>query len=287
MERPAKGAIEVEAQLAAPGASVQLVRYHFTEPPDATLRADGRFRLELCLTGRHRGSRASFRDHWSPRRFERIGDLFIAPPNMELVTRSDEDSSLASVVCELAHETVLELFDRRPALNDDLLMASLDIRHARLRGLLLQLAQEAKHPGFASELMGGLLVQQLAIELVRHGATVIERGPQGGLASWQLRLIDERLAEVREAPGLSALADLCRLSVRQLARGFRTSRGCSLGAHVAGRQMEHAKALLAVGESVGAVAATLGFASSSTFCFAFRRETGMTPGEYHRRLLRH
>ena len=74
MER--RGAMEVEAELKAPGARIQLVRYHFNEPPDSKPRADGQFRAELCLTSRHRSARACFCDHWSTHRFERIGALF-------------------------------------------------------------------------------------------------------------------------------------------------------------------------------------------------------------------
>jgi AraC family transcriptional regulator len=287
MERPAKGAIEVQGALGTPSGLVQLVRYRFSEPPDSVLRPNGAFRIELCLGSRHRGTRASFRDYWSPRRFERIGELFVAPPDTELATRSDEAGPLQAIVCELSHEVVLELFDRRPSMTDALLMASLDVRDARLHGLLLRLGEEARHPGFASALMADLLTRQLALEMVRHGAAIIERGHQGGLASWQLRLIEERLAEPRAAPDLAELAQSCRLSIRQLSRGFRSSRGGSLGAYVAARQIEHAKRLLAAGQSVGAIARTLGFASSSNFCFAFRRQTGTTPGRFRQGLLRH
>lgn len=130
------------------------------------------------------------------------------------------------------------------------------------------------------------IAAQMTVELFRHGSAITERQLHGGLASWQLRLIDERLKEVREAPTLPALAALCRISVRQLTRGFRASRGCSIGANVAGSQIEHAKSLLATDESVTSIADTLGFSSSSNFCFAFRRATGITPGQFRKTLLR-
>lgn len=287
MEQPPKGSMQVEAALRSRSADVQLVRYHFTEPPDSVLRTDGSFRLELCLTSRHRSARGRFRDQWTSQRFERIGDLFITPPNLELMARSDEASSLASIVCELSAAPLLELFEHRPELTDQHLRSSLDVRDAKVRGLLLRLAEEARQPGFASEMLVELLAQQMAIELFRLGGAVREHVAQGGLAPWQLRLIDERLKEVRDAPTLPVLADLCRISVRQLTRGFRASRGSSLGAYVADSQMEHAKRLLGRDESVTAIAAALGFSSSSNFCFAFRRATGMTPGQFRQTLLRH
>jgi AraC family transcriptional regulator len=279
--------MEIEAELRAQNARVQLVRYHFPEPPESVLRPQGTFRVELCLSGRHRSSRGRFRDRWGTQRFERIGDVFLAPPDMELIARSDEASSLTSVLCELAAGPVLRLFDSTPELTDQHLSASLDIRDAKVRHLLLRLAEEAKHPGFASEMMVELLAGQMAIELLRLGAAIGESQAHGGLAPWQLRLIEERLREVREAPSLAVLSELCRISVRQLTRGFRASRGCAIGAYVADSEMEHAKRLLAADESVSAIAGVLGFASSSNFCFAFRRATGLSPGDFRRRLLGH
>jgi len=278
--------MEIEAQRCVPAATTQLVHYHFASPPDSKLRTGDHFRVELCLTSRHRSARACFRDHWGPHRFERIGDLFIIPPTAELLARSDEDRSLTSIICQLNAGVVLELFERLPELTDQHLMASLDIRHARIRGLLLRLAEETRQPGFASEMLVDLLARQVAIELVRHGSAIPEHKVHGGLAAWQLRLIDERLEEVREAPTLAVLAALCRISVRQLTRGFRESRRCSIGEYVANSQMGHAKRLLAADESVTSIAYALGFSSNSNFCFAFRRATGLTPGQFRRKLLR-
>jgi AraC-like DNA-binding protein len=74
--------------------------------------------------------------------------------------------------------------------------------------------------------------------------------------------------------------ELCKLSVRQLTRGFRVSRGCSIGDYVANNRIERAKRLLASAQSIKTIAYSLGFNSSSGFCFAFRRATGMTAGEF-------
>ena len=101
-----------------------------------------------------------------------------------------------------------------------------------------------------------------------------------------MRLIDECLREMRAAPTLTELASLCQLSVRHLTRGFRTSRGCSIGDYLASNRINHAKALLASGQSVKEVAYTLGFSSPSSFCFAFRSATGVPPREFLRRSAR-
>ncbi len=285
---PAKGAIEVEAELRSPAASCSLVHYQFTEPPDSRVPAGDTFRLELCLTSRHRSARACYSDHWSSQRFEHVGDLFVIPPGAVVRARSDEAAPMTSIICQLQPQLLLSLFDTNPEsmLTDQHLVTSLDFQDATVRGVLLRLAEETRHPGFASEMLVEMLTGQMAIELVRCGNRIAERAVKGGLASWQLRLIDERLREVGSAATLVELAALCRLSVRQLTRSFSASRGCSIGAYVASSQMEHAKRLLATDDSVTAVAGVLGFSSSSNFCFAFRRAMGLTPRQFRQRLLR-
>jgi len=278
--------METEAEISVTGVRTRLVHYRFRGPLEHSLRIDGRFRIEFGLTSRHRSARACFRDLWTPNRFEPIGDLFLVPPGFDVLARSEGDS-LTSIVFEFNADYVYELFDRRPSLMDRYLVAALNIKVPRIRNLLVQAAEEAKKPGFASPLLVELLARQLAVELVRHGNAVEEHRTQGGLVSWQLRVIDERLEEVREAPKLSELAGLCRVSVRQLARAFRASRGCSIGAYVADCQMEHAKRLLASDQSVAFIANALGFSSSSYFCSAFRHAMGLTPGQFRDTLLRH
>ena len=278
------GAMEIEGELIVPGASVRLMHYHFPEPPESKLFVEGRFRIELCLTTRHQSARACYRDFWNAQRFERLGALCVLPPSQTVIAKSDERRSTSAIVCEIDAAPILQMYENQPEPADHLLLASLDFRDTRIRALLLRLAEEARHPGFASEVVVESVVTLMSVELFRAGVELVERSHGGGLAPWQLRRIDERLEEAREAPTLALLAELCRISVRQLTRGFRASRGSSLGAYVAASQMEHAKRLLMCGDSVTVVAGRLGFSASSTFCFAFRRAMGMSPGEFQRML---
>ena len=119
---------------------------------------------------------------------------------------------------------------------------TLDITNARIRALLFRLTEEVRHPGFAADRMLRILGGELAIELARFCLEVDERPATGGLAGWRLRLIDERLSDDPAAPSLSELAGMCNLSVRQLTRGFKVSRGCSIGDYVEQRRMESGQA---------------------------------------------
>ena len=167
--------------------------------------------------------------------------------------------------------------------DDQHLAAGLDIGSAQIRALLFRITAEVRHPGLASERMMELLGGELAIELARYCDEVAERPVIGGLAGWRLRLIDERLAEDLNAPSLAELSKLCSLSVRQLTRGFRVSRACSIGDYIEQRRMEAAKRLLMQGESVKTIAFRLGFASPSSFTFAFRRAVGASPSTFRQR----
>ena len=278
----------IEAELRAPAATVRLVHLHISEPVDDIVvdREKDAYRIDLCLTPRPHDARACYRERWGPHRFERIGHLFVLPPGETLQARSDGGHQ-SSILCHLRPEPMRAWFDGDLKWPPRRLEASLDIRNANIRSLLLRLAQEARHPGFASEVLVELIVVQLAIELSRYCAAIAEGAAgTGGLAPWRLRLIDERLREVREAPTLAELSGLCRLSVRQLTRGFRISRGCSIGDYVALSRVDHARQLLATDQTVTTIADSLGFSSLSAFTHAFHRATGETPRAFRQRVPR-
>jgi len=276
----------IEAELRVPVATAQLVRFCIEAPADHILREDEAYWLDLCLTPRPRNTRACYRDRWAPDHFEPIGDVFLVPPGETVRTKSDGGRPQSSVLCHLRRDPIRAWFGGDLDWTDGRLKAGLDIEDPNIRGLLLRLAEELKAPGFASEVLVELIAAQMAIELRRYCMGVAEAPAVGGLAPWRLRLIDERLREVKQAPTLAELAALCKLSVRQLTRGFRNSRGCSIGDHVAHSRLANAKRLLATDQSVKAIAYSLGFGSPSSFSYAFRRSVGETPREFRQRVLR-
>ncbi len=276
----------IEAELRVPAATAQLVQFIMPEPADNVMHADEAYWLDLCLTPRPRNARACYRDHWAPDHFERIGEIFMVPPGHSVRAKTDGGRPQSSVLCHLGRDAMREWFGGDLQWTERRLKAGLDIENAYIRGLLRRLAEELRHPGFASEVLVELIAGQLAIELGRYCAAITEPVATGGLAPWRLRLIDERLSEIRQAPTLSELAALCKLSVRQLTRGFRTSRGCSIGEHVTRARLKNAQQMLATEQSVKAIAYSLGFASPSSFSYAFRRALGETPREFRRRELR-
>lgn len=275
----------IEAERSVNRATAQLVRYNFLSPPDNPLFRGDNYRLELSLTRRPDNSRVCYKDAWGPNRFKRLGSIFLVPPGREIQGKSDSAGKMQVLLCDLKPEAVHEWLDSELEWTDERLSACLDIQDANIQQLLHRLADEVKHPGFASEPFIELLTGQLSIELCRYCTAIPETPLTGGLSTWRLRLIDERLREDWKAPTLTELADLCQLSVRQLARGFKASRGCSIGAYVASQRVEHAKRMLAGDQSIKGIAYSLGFSSPASFCYAFRRATGLTPREFQKKLL--
>ncbi len=272
--------MEVEAELRAPVAAAQLVKFRFAEPPDSVLRADSKWRLDWCLTPRPKNARACYADRWGSDRFEPLGKIFVVPPGERPHVCSDTTGEQMSLLCQLDQTVLGDVGEAALPWRDEQLASGLDLRNNVIQTLLARLAQEARHPGFASEVLVELIASQLAIELVRHQQKVVPPSLKGGLAAWRLQKIDERLRELPVMPSLAELALLCGISVRQLTRGFKVSRGVSIGQYVAESRIAHARRMLGTGRSIKATAYELGFASPSSFCYAFRRATGQTPGEY-------
>jgi AraC family transcriptional regulator len=280
--QPLAEMLEVGAEVRVPVATAQLVRLNVMEPIDIVMMDRDAYWLELCLEPRPQNSRACYLDHWSAERFERIGKVYLLPPGETIRTRTDGGPSHASVLCHIRPEPMRQWFDGELQWTDRCLEASLDIADANIRNLLLRLAEEMRHPGFASNMLVELIMAQLTIELGRYFVQFDDIPPVGALARWRLQLIDERLqdGDTMPMPTLGELAALCKLSVRQLTRGFRASRSCSIGEYVVSSRIARAKRMLAGDASIKSIAYSLGFTSSSAFCFAFRRAAGMTPGEF-------
>lgn len=282
---PVNATAAVDAELAIPALTAQLVRFHMPEPTASMHAVEDRYLLNMCLTPRPISSRGGYAKRWGPHRLERLGDIFLLPPGESLFIRGGTGRQ-ASLICDLDPDLVHGFVGHPLAWDDQHLASTLDIGSARIRAILFRVTEEVRHPGLGWDRMLEFLAGELALELARHCLEALERPVTGGLAGWRLRLIDERLAEERSAPSLQELADLCAVSVRQLTRGFRVSRACSIGDYIEQRRMESAKRMLMAGESVKTIAFAMGFASPSSFTFAFRRAVGASPSTFRQRQAR-
>jgi AraC family transcriptional regulator len=274
--------LSVDAELAAPGILARIVRFDIPVPTDTEHAVHERYHVNMCLTPRPPEARGGYARRWGPHRLERLGDIFVIPPRENLHVKGGTGRQ-ASLTVEIEPSLLRAATGFALSWDDRRLAMTLDIGSAPIRALLLRIVAEVRHPGIAAPRMLDLMGQELAIELGRYCLAISERAATGGLAGWRLRLIDERLAADHASPSLAELADLCGLSVRQLTRGFKVSRACSIGDYIEQRRMEAAKRMLMSGDSVKSAAFALGFSSPSSFTFAFRRAAGMSPSTFRSR----
>jgi AraC family transcriptional regulator len=267
----------LRSEFTLPRARVRLVNFPAqTFDVTGTLRT---YRLELSLRPVRDSGSIRFPERRGARQFKPAGDLYLLPPG-QFMHSIGQTSPRSAIVCDFEPEAFHDWFGREVDWGEDVPLAALNIDSSAIRLSLRRLAEEMLDPGLAHQTLCELLVAQAAIDLARHYAKVIEHQWSGGLSPRRLKLIDERIAEMAAPPTLRELAGLCGLSIRQLTRGFRASRNCSIGDYVTLRRIESARQLLASKAGIKEIAHRLGFASTGNFSTAFRRVTGASPRQY-------
>jgi AraC family transcriptional regulator len=163
----------------------------------------------------------------------------------------------------------------------------LSIDSWRIDGIIRTIHSELVRPGFASELMIESAGCTMLVELARYVRRLTgkdrAKSKNRGLASWQLRRIQERVKDLLEmgSPTLRELAKLCGTSQNRLMYNFKASCGITVHKYIEEERLTLAKDLLMQGHlSTKEIADRLGFCSPAYFSAAFRRLTGMTPSEF-------
>lgn len=269
----------IQAELQTKTGTAQIVQFDTPKSFDHVRTNGDCFRVNMCLTPRPLGASACYPERWGDDRFEQIGEIFFIPPR-EVIHVKTKSGRQTAIVCEIDPRIVTRWLEHDVDWNGSVLECGLHIADRSMYGLLMRATRELSHPVSSSAALLDLIFPQLAIELGRFCAAAAEVPVKHGLAAWRLRLIEERVQEIGKAPSLSELAALCGLSIRQLSRGFRISRQCSIGEFIERARIENAKRLLMAGTSVKSVAYAVGFSSPSSFSFAFRRATGISPMHY-------
>lgn len=275
-ERP----LEVEAEIQLAHAHVFLAQLDHKGLEQHTFRRDRVYWIDLCLTPRRPNADARFCDYWSPARHVQLGSLSAMPPRKQIVIRTAGGRHV-SLICQLQAQAVERWLPEDYVWTERRLEASLNLANEAIKSLMLRLNEELKRPSSSSVELCNAIIAQLAIELARHLSAASATDTKGGLASWRLRTVEQRIVDPSAIyPTAAELARLCRLSPRQFSRAFRVSRGCSIGDHLAQARIEAAKRRLFTKDSISQIAAALGYSSQSSFSASFRRSTGTTPGQF-------
>jgi AraC family transcriptional regulator len=169
-----------------------------------------------------------------------------------------------------------------------LLTPRLFFEDTTLWGTALKLKHSIENPAAEGRLYSEALGVVLAHEIVQlsRGARCIESFVRGGLAAWQQKVVAAYIEDhLSENISLATLARLARLSPYHFCRAFKQSFGMPPHRYHTDRRLERAKSLLAKRMlSVTEIGLIVGFRESSSFAFAFRKATGLTPSSYRRTL---
>lgn len=274
---------EVQAEMEVSGARLQIALIHHFGPDVSLFRKEDRYWIDLCVTPRRPSATASFAEQWGAHRHVELGSLIAFPPGQAIQIRNAGGRHV-SLICEVRADALERHFPKDFSWTDHRREACLNISSERVRSGFMRLYHELKNPGMASEEFCASLFTAISIEFARFLVAVDEPDQKGGLSAWRQRLIEERVASAGPLPTAGELAHICKLSTRQLRRGFRASHGCSVNDYLAQMRIETAKRRLFTKASLKEIAQSLGYSSQANFAGAFRRATGSTPSEFRKRI---
>ncbi len=266
-----------ENALSFAGGWLEVRRFGWREAAENVWATDRRcYLLNMSLSPRPAASEV--RNLSSRRPGAAVGRTFLVPPGQTMRCRNAGKGKTRSLRCAIGAELVESFLNEPPG--DDW-TDSLNLNSGEIEWLLRRMYRELQQPDFVTVAVIEALAKQLAAEIVRQLKPRCADASYhlGGLAPWRMKLIRDRLYCHRELPALAELAELCGMTVRHLTRAFRTETGRTLGHAIEAAMVERALGRLDDGAPIGAIARELGYASSSSFAAAFRRATGLAPGE--------
>ena len=249
-------------------------------PVSGVWHNEGLHFLDLSLSGRPPGALGRFPDAFGG--LERVGKLMFIPAGYRY---SGQGGSGRQRSITLMFNASTQ-FEDGPIFREELEPVLRHCVHlqgsAALIDLITRMGRETRTPGFASE----IILEGLGLMLLGETARLLHalregRMFKGGLATWRLKLIEERIRDEGSRATILELAALCGMSPRHLIRAFRQQTGQTIGSFVQQVTIARARRLLAETEDpVKVVAAKLGFASAAAFATAFRRSCGVSPQQF-------
>lgn len=219
-----------------------------------------------------------------------IGRLSLYSPGKSYRARTaSKDEIVRTIVCRFGPDWLPEVTGQDVAWDKLKVEELMDIQHPHIERSMRRIADELARPQLGSESVIEALSITVAIDLVRHFGTDENEGDDNAhkLSARRLKRIHEltRSIEGRAITADEIALDL-GLSVTYLRRVFRNTTGQTLHDFLEQARIAKACALLTETDMpLKVVAFMSGFAQHSTFSYAFKRETGLTPSEYRSRKL--
>jgi len=218
-----------------------------------------------------------------------IGRLSLLIPGKRYHARAAaKDETVRTVICRFDAGWITRVAGKNLAWDELDPRSLLDIQHPHIERSMRRIADEISRPQFGSERLIEALSTAIAVDLVRYFET-----ESAGCSVDTQKLSPRRLDRIRELVRLMDRAvtpddiavDL-GMSVTYLRRVFRNTTGQTLNDFLEQSRIAKACALLTETEiPVKVISFLIGFAQHSTFSYAFKRKTGLTPSEYRARKL--
>jgi len=275
----------IERHMSLPKVTVQLATVNWTEAQDVQPESQG---YNICQRLSDDHSPLRIGNINAREAFPRVNSVGFLPPGCSVrLYPIDGPFRVLNCAFEPAlFESVTDIDQRQWEEHTGALVS---IKDRRLEMLMQEIYAELIQPGFGNELLIEAASTMILVEMARYVRRLDEAGSRGsagqGLAPWQLRRINERLAQALDLgyPGLDELADLSGISQSHLMRSFKASTGWPIHKYISEERLRAAKQMLA-GDGLNSkeIASRLGFRSPAYFATAFRRMTGKTPTEYRR-----
>jgi AraC family transcriptional regulator len=138
--------------------------------------------------------------------------------------------------------------------------------------------------GVLDNILADALSTVLAVLIVRHHVdpSAIELAPSSGLSRERLQRVRDYIeAHLGDSLTLTDLAGVACLSPYHFSRSFKLALGIGPQRYVMQRRLDRAKTLMRrTDQPLAWVAKEVGFADQSHLTSVFRRETGLTPGQF-------
>lgn len=266
------------AELCTAKARIRVYTYRY-DTPSRQSRSPSQDVLAL-FRDQARTACAFFRTGDVTSRMFPLGGMMIIPAGVEVdATGPGGDRRLAS--CTMTTGLLPDGFDRGDQAD---LAACGDIRDPNVRTAMQRMAAEAIQPGFGADILIDALSSSVKVDLARYFWRIKPQQPVhvGVLAPWQVRRLEEYVHSAHA--GGMRIADLARvveISPSHLARTFKKTTGRTVHQFVEEIRLARAGALLTDTRlPLKQIAAQLGFGTPSSFSQAFRRATGVTPGQF-------
>jgi AraC family transcriptional regulator len=212
----------------------------------------------------------------------RAGSVCVFPSGFDETRFSIAGSKFEAIVVELDPARLEALTGQKAPI--DALTPQIVIEDAHIAALLKNMASEVAQRSPSGPIYG----QSLSLALASYlSARFSVRRQEGKLLRKfseveARRLMDYIHANLDRALSLFDLAQIVQLSPRQFFRIFSNTFGTTPHRYILNERVGLAKEFIAKGRLLVEIAGNLGFASQSHFAGAFRKITGMSPGQFRR-----